>query len=302
MVKSYIWFDGKIVEREKLHFDMLTHSLQYGSGIFEGLRTYKTEKGIGIFRLRDHMARFLRSAKIYDMKIEYSLNKLENAVIDVVKKNKIQSGYIRPFGFYNDSQIGLDVSGKKISVGIAAVEFGKYFKQSNKGISCIISSWRRINSEILPPQAKSSGNYLNSIIASNEAKNLGADEAILLGSGGYVAEGPGENIFLVKNNELITPSEESDILIGITRDSIIKIAESKGIIVKERLIHREELYTADEMFFCGTAAEITPIIMVDRKIIGKGTVGPFTKMISDTYSEITSGNNEEFDWITLCKN
>ncbi len=299
MIKSYIWFDGKLHEREKLQFDMLTHSLQYGSGIFEGLRVYKTKKGVGVFRLKDHMKRFLRSAKIYDMTLEPSLEELEDAVIEVVKKNKIQSGYIRPFGFYNDSQIGLGVKGKKVSVGIAAVEFGKYFKPTEKGINCIISSWRRINSEVLPPQAKASGNYLNSIIASNEAKRLGCDEAILLGRNGFVAEGPGENIFLVKNNELVTPSEESDILMGITRDSIIKIAENKGIIVNERLIHREELYTADELFFCGTAAEITPIGSVDKKVVGHGKIGPFTKMISESYSEVVSGNNDEFDWITL---
>ena len=301
MVKSYIWFDGKLHEREMLKFDMLTHSLQYGSGIFEGLRVYKTKKGAGIFRLKDHMERFLRSAKIYDMKIDYTLNELEDAVIEVVKKNKIDSGYIRPFGFYNDTQIGLSVKDKKVSVGIAVVEFGRYFKSTEKGINCIVSSWRRINSEILPPQAKASGNYLNSIIASNEAKKFGVDEAILLGSRSFVAEGPGENIFLIKNNELLTPSEESDILMGITRDSVIKIAENKGIIVKERLIHREELYTSDELFFCGTAAEITPISTVDKKSVGNnGKVGPFTKMISESYSEVTSGDNEEFDWITLC--
>ncbi|MGC8479194.1 MAG: branched-chain amino acid transaminase [Candidatus Micrarchaeia archaeon] len=300
-MEGYVWFDGKILQRKDVSFDMLTHSLQYGSGVFEGIRAYETDMGVGVFRLRNHMERFLRSAKIYDMKINYTLNELCDAVLKVVKKNNIKSGYIRPFAFYNDSKIGLGVEGKKISVGIAAVEFGKYFKAENKGIRCIVSSWRRINSQILPPQAKASGNYLNSIIASNEAKSLGANEAILLDVRGFVAEGPGENIFLVKNNELITPSEESDILMGYTRDTIIKLAENKGIVVNERLIHREELYNADELFFAGTAAEITPIGYVDNKIIGKGSIGPFTKMLSEAYADATAGKNDEFDWVTLVK-
>ena len=297
--KSYVWLDGKMVLRDSAVFDVLTHSLQYGSGVFEGIRSYKTNEGVAVFRLKEHMERFLRSAKIYNMELGYSLEELEDGAISVIKKNKLTQSYIRPFAFYNDNKIGLDVTGKKISVAIAAVEFGSYFSGKDKGIKCIVSSWRRINSQILPVQAKASGNYLNSIIASSEAKARGADEAIMLSINGYVAEGPGENIFLVKDNELILPSEESDILLGITRDAIIKIAQSKGIIVKERLVHREELYTADELFFAGTAAEITPITYVDNKKIGSGHVGPFTKMLSDAYSEVVSGKNREFDWITL---
>lgn len=296
--KNYVWLDGKLVLRNSAVFDVLTHSLQYGSGVFEGIRSYKTTKGIAVFRLKEHIERFLRSAKIYDMDLGYSLDELEDGVLSVIKKNKLSQSYIRPFAFYNDNKIGLDVTGKKISVAIAAIEFGSYFSGKDRGIKCIISSWRRINSQILPVQAKASGNYLNSIIASSEAKARNADEAIMLDVKGYVAEGPGENIFLVKNNELVTPSEESDILMGITRDAIIKLAESKGIIVKERLIHREELYTADEMFFTGTAAEITPITYVDNKKIGSGHVGPFTKMLSEAYTDEVTGKNIEFDWIT----
>ncbi len=298
-LKNYIWLDGKLVERNAAKFDIITHSMQYGSGIFEGIRSYKTDNGVAIFRLKDHMERFLRSAKIYDMVLGYTLEELEEATVSILKKNKLEHSYIRPFAFYNNNEIGLNTDGKRISVAIAAVEFGSYLGGMDKGIKCIISSWRRINSQILPVQAKASGNYLNSILASHEAKTKGAEEAIMLGINGYVAEGPGENIFLVKNNELITPSEESDILMGITRDSIIKIAENKGLIVNERLVHREEIYTADELFFTGTAAEITPITYVDGKKIGKGHVGPLTKMLADSFFDATLGKNKEFDWISI---
>lgn len=224
-----------------------------------------------------------------------------DAVTALVRKNGLKSCYIRPYAFYNDDHIGLDVSGKKISVAIAAVDFGSYFGGKDKGINCIVSSWRRINSQILPVQAKASGNYLNSIIASYEAKLRGADEAILLDIRGYIAEGPGENIFLVRDNKLITPSESSDILLGITRDSIMKLAESRGIEVEERLVHREELYTADELFFCGTAAELTPITHVDSRAVNGGKVGPITKMFSKAYSDASTGYDNVFSssWLTF---
>ncbi len=296
---QYVWLDGRFIEFGKANVHILTHSLQYGSGIFEGIRAYKTAKGPAIFRLKDHIDRFLRSAKIYSMSLAYDSETLQDAVVRLVHKNGLQGCYIRPFAFYNDARIGLSVSGKKISVALAAVEFGSYFKDKNTGIKCIVSSWRRINSDILPPQAKASGNYLNSIIASEDAKRSGAEEAILLSLDGCVAEGPGENIFLVGNGKLITPSEDSDILLGITRDSLIKMAESKGLTVEERHVHREELYTADELFFCGTAAELTSIINVDGRIIGTGKPGPITKMLSDAYIKVTTGMNDEFsDWLT----
>lgn len=297
--KQCVWLDGKFVAFEDANVNILNHSLQYGSGMFEGLRAYKTEEGTSIFRLHSHMKRFLNTAKIYAMDLGYDENTLREAVISLVKKNKLESCYIRPFAFYNDTKIGIDVSGKKISVAIAAVPFGAYFENKNKGIRCNVSSWRRINSDILPPLAKGSANYRNSVLASDEAKRNGADEAILLTQRGYVAEGPGENIFLVGNRKLVTPSSASDILMGITRDSIIKIAESSGISVEEREVHREELYTAEELFFSGTAAEITPIIRVDGRKVGSGHIGPLTKLLSDCFSQIVQGKNKEFkDWLT----
>ncbi len=296
---QYIWLDGKFIESGRANVHMLTHSLQYGSGVFEGIRAYHTEKGPAVFRLTDHVRRFLRSAKIYSMGLGYDEKELGSAVVNLISKNGLKSCYIRPFAFYNDNHIGLDVTGKKTSVAIAAVDFGSYFTNKDKGISCVVSSWRRINSQILPVQAKASGNYLNSIIASQDARSKGVDEAILLDINGYVAEGPGENIFLIRDNKLITPSESSDILLGITRDSLIKIAESRGLEFEERFVHREELYTADEVFFCGTAAELTPITQIDGRKIGNGRIGPITDLLSRAYSNATTGADPEFkDWLT----
>jgi branched-chain amino acid aminotransferase len=299
MAASYIWLDGKMMPRERCKVDILTHSLQYGSGIFEGIREYNTDSGPRIFRLRDHVKRFFNSARICSMELNISEREMEDAIIETVKKNKLKECYIRPFAFYNDTSIGLSTAGKKVSIAIAAVPFGNYFKDKEKGISCIVSSWRRINSQILPPQAKSSGHYRNSITASAEAKSLGANEAVLLDTNGYVAEGPGENIFLVKNSALVTPSESSDILVGITRDSIIKLAEAFGIHVEERQVHREELYTCEELFFTGTAAEITTISKIDGRVVGKGVTGPVTRLLSSKFYEAAAGRLGAFtDWLT----
>ncbi|MGC8623484.1 MAG: branched-chain amino acid transaminase [Candidatus Micrarchaeia archaeon] len=300
--KQYIWFDGNFVDFEKAHVHVLTHSLQYGSGIFEGIRAYATKDGTAIFRLEDHIKRFINTAKIYMFPLGFSANELSEAIVSTVKKNKLEECYIRPFGFYNDSRIGLDATGKKGSVIIAAVPFGSYFSNRDKGVKCKISSWHRINSSMLPIEAKASGNYLNSLIASLEAKAAGADEAILTSTGGYVAEGPGENIFIVEDGKLITPSRDSDILLGITRDTLIKLAENLGIEFEARNIHKEELYTCDEAFFAGTAAEITPITSIDSRIIGDGKTGPITKLLWSKYSQVVHGEDEEFkEWLTYVK-
>ncbi len=297
--KQHVWFDGRFVPSAKAVVSVLTHSLQYGSGIFEGIRAYKAKKGTAIFRLQDHVRRFFNTAEIYDMRLPVDRKTLTDAIIKTVAKNKLDACYIRPFGFYNDQRIGLNPIGKKVSVVVAAVPFGNYFTNKEKGIRCSVSSWQRINSLIMPPEAKGSGNYLNSILASMEAKKSGADEAILLSHEGYVAEGPGENIFLVQDGRLITPPKEADILLGVTRDTIIKIAEAEGLVVEERGVHKEELYTSDELFFAGTAAELTPIVSVDSRRIGKGKIGPMTRMLLDAYDNIITGSNEEFsDWLT----
>jgi branched-chain amino acid aminotransferase len=295
-----VWLDGKIMKYDDAKVPILTHSLQYGSGIFEGIRAYETDNGPAIFKLSEHVKRFMNSMKIYYIKTQFTQDDIEKAIIEVVRVNKLKSCYIRPFAFYNSDSIGVSPKGKKVSIYIAAVPFNAYFgKGKENGIRCNISSWHRINSLILPPQAKSSGNYINSILANMEAISGGADEAILTSITGFVAEGPGENIFLVENNKLVTPSMESDILLGITRETIIEIAEDIGIEVVERSVHKEELYTADELFFAGTAAEITPIVSVDNIQIGSGKPGPVTRMLAEKYSDIVTGKNKNFaNWLT----
>ena len=295
---QYVWLDNKMVKAEDAKVPIMTHSLEYGSGIFEGIRAYETDNGVAVFRLNEHVRRFMNSMKIHAMNCGYTERQIKEAILDVIRKDGVGACYIRPFAFYNDDNIGLSTSGKKVSVFVAARPFGKYFAKQT-GIRCKVSSWNRINSSILPVEAKASGNYINSIIASMEAKRMGFDEAILLSQNGYVAEGPGENIFLVRDNVLLTPDKGSDILRGITRDSLIKLAESMGIEVQERQVHREELYTADELFFSGTAAELTSITEVDGIKVGSGVVGPITKMLAQAFDDVVHGRNKDFSgWLT----
>ncbi|MEM0077900.1 MAG: branched-chain amino acid transaminase [Thermoplasmata archaeon] len=298
MKKLKVWWDGKFLDYDNAKVPILTHSLQYGSGIFEGIRAYETESGTSIFRLDDHINRFFNTAKIYRMNLGFSKEEIKKAILELVKINSLKECYIRPFAFYNDDNIGLSPFGKKVSLFIGAVEFGKYLPGKN-GVKCITSTWRRINSKVLPIQAKASGNYLNSLLANLEARSLGFDESIILTEEGFVAEGPGENIFLVKDGKLYTPPIESDILIGITRDSIIKVAEYLGIKTIERNLHREELYIADEAFFVGTAAEITPIVNIDAILVGNGNVGPITSKLYQEYQNVVHGRNKDFSkWLT----
>ncbi len=295
-----IWLDGNIINESDGKVPILTHSLQYGSGIFEGIRSYETEKGSAVFRLDDHIKRFLNTARTYYMDLPYLHHQIKSAILEILKANNLKSSYIRPFAFYNDNRIGVHTKGKRISVFIAAIPYGAYFGNAKeKGLRCKVSSWHRITSSVLPIQAKASGNYLNSIIANSEVVKAGYDEAILISASGYVAEGPGANIFLVKDGTLITPNKDSDILLGITRDSVIKIANSLEIPVEERFVHREELYSADEVFFAGTAAEITPVINVDNIEVSEGKPGKTTVKIADKFSNIVHGRDSYFsEWLT----
>ena len=294
-----VWLDGKIVKYDDAKVPILTHSLQYGSGIFEGIRAYDAE-GAAIFRLPGHIERFMKTAKIYSMKLGYTKEELQNAVIDVVKSNGIKECYIRPFAFYNDDNIGLGVEGKKLSVFVANKPFGKYLgKEEDNGVRAKISTWDRLSSRTLPIQAKASGNYLNSIIASIEAKASGFDEAIMLSLDGSVAEGAAENIFLVSNGRIITPDMGSDILLGITRSTVMELAKDLGYSVEERRIHKEELYTADEVFFAGTAVEIAGIVNIDGIAIGNGKVGSVTSALKKKYMDVVHGKDEKYlKWLT----
>ncbi len=299
-MQGKVWVDGKITDYDSASIPILTHSLQYGTGIFEGIRAYEDSGKASIFRLGDHIRRFLDTARVYRMNLGFSARELADAVIEVVKENDLKACYIRPFAYYASDDISLSTRGKRISVAVAAVPFGQYFGDKlSRGVKCRVSSWKRINSDILPVQAKASGNYLNSIIASMDVEGTDFDEVILLSSRGYVAEGPGENIFLVRDGRLLTPGIESDILLGITRSSVIEIARDMGIETEEREVHREELYTADEAFFCGTAAEITPIVNVDGIPVGNGKTGAITSKLQNIYFDAVSGRLPEYrKWLT----
>ncbi len=296
---SKVWYNGEVIPYSEAKVPVLTHSLQYGTGIFEGIRSYETKDGAAVFRLEDHMRRFLRTAKIYSYDLGYELEELVEAVKTVVKDNGLKDAYIRPFAFVDDDRINLGTKGKKISTVVAAMPYKTLFENADKGITCKVASWKRINSAILPIQAKASGNYINSIAADLDAHASGFDEAILLSFNGYVAEGAGENIFLVEDGEIVTPSKESDILIGITRDSIIRIVKSMGLNITERFVHRDELYYADEIFFAGTAAEVTPIINVDGVSVGNGGIGDLTAKIRNMFFKVVRGESAQFqDWLT----
>jgi branched-chain amino acid aminotransferase len=295
-----IWLDGKNFEEKETRVPILAHSLQYADAVFEGIRAYKTKKGVAIFRLKEHVQRFFESMKIYGMQPRMSPKEVEKGIIENLRANIEENGeqdyYIRPFAFYPQPKIGLAERGE-LSIAVASTPFGKYLK--GEGVKCIVSSWRRIHSFSMPPKAKGSANYLNSILATIEAKARGADEAILLSYEGYVSEGPGENIFVVKDKILKTPSEDDSVLVGITRRSIFEFAKDLKLEAREEHISREELYTADELFFCGTAAEITPILEVDNRKITDG-IGPITKKVKGKYQKIVRGEDKKYlNWLTF---
>ncbi|MBU0591519.1 branched-chain amino acid transaminase [Candidatus Micrarchaeota archaeon] len=293
-----IWMDGKLVNWKDANVHVLTHALHYGVGIFEGMRCYNTDKGPAVFRMRDHYQRLINGCKSYQFELKYDLDHLCKATKNLIKVNKLKECYIRPLVFTGYKKIGLDIRGCPFHVSICAIPFGKYFgDKAEKGIKCGISSWRRMQGNVLSPHVKASANYLNSVLAKKEAIDEGYDEAIMLIENGHVAEGSGENLFIVKDGKLITPPLHDGILAGITRDSLIKVAKEMDIETCERSLLRDELYTADEVFLCGTAAEITPVIQIDHRIISKGP-GPMTKNLRDSFFKIVKGKDGRFvEWL-----
>jgi branched-chain amino acid aminotransferase len=296
---KFAWFDGKFVKDDEAKVSVMTHAIHYGTSVFEGLRGYWNSKNLYIFRLDDHIKRFRNSGRIYSISLKFTDKEISNALINLCKKNKVrQSCYIRPFYFVGQYGINLHVTeNAPTHTAVVMFPFGDLFNKN--GIKAGVSSWRRIHDVSTPPLAKMGGNYLNSILATQECKRNGYDEAIMLDQLGSVSEAPGENIFLVRNNKLITPPASSSALEGITKDSVIKIAQDIEYEVIEREIPRTELYLADEIFLTGTAAEITPIISVDGKKVGIRKAGKITKQLYSIYSEIVTGRNEKYsDWIT----
>lgn len=293
-----IWINGKLVNWKDAKIHVLTHGLHYGSSVFEGIRCYNTKKGPAVFRLKDHVKRLYDSAKIYHMKIPYSQDELCNAIRDVIKANQLRECYIRPLAYRGYGEMGLNPMNSPVDVAVAVWPWGTYLGEEGleHGIKTRISSFHRSPNNFLPPNAKASGQYINSILAKIEALNSGCDEAIMLDSRGMISEGPGENIFIAKDGVLMTPPSHAGILLGITRDTAIRIACNMEIPVREADLTRGMLYTANEMFFTGTAAEITPIREVDGIEIGEP--GPITKKIQEKFFQIVKGEDKEYEtWL-----
>ncbi|RDK05928.1 branched-chain amino acid transaminase [Cupriavidus lacunae] len=296
-----IWMDGKLIEWRDAKIHVLTHTLHYGMGVFEGVRAYKTPEGTAIFRLKEHTRRLFNSAKIFQMVMPFDEATLEAAQREVVRANKLESCYIRPLVWIGSEKLGVSAKGNTIHVAIAAWPWGAYLGEEGmeRGIRVKTSSFTRHHVNVSLVRAKASGYYINSILANQEATGMGYDEALLLDTEGYVSEGSGENVFIVRNGVIYTPDLAS-CLDGITRDATLTIARDLGIEVREKRITRDEMYCADEAFFTGTAAEVTPIRELDDRVIGEGRRGPVTKRIQDTFFAAVGGTDEKYKkWLTL---
>ncbi len=295
-----IWMNGKLVDWANAKVHVLTHALHYGSGVFEGIRAYETDNGAAVFRLTDHIKRLFRSAKIYRMDVPYSVEEITEAVKETIKANNLKSCYIRPLIHRGYGEMGLYPMKAPIEVSIAVWPWGSYLGDEGikHGVKTCTSSFQRISPNALPPAAKATGQYINSILAKLEAVDHGCHEAIMLDHQGFISEGPGENIFIVKDEVIITPPASASVLEGITRDAVMQIAFDLDFPIIEENIVRSDLYIADEAFFTGTAAEIVPIREVDRRVIGEP--GPITKVIQDKFFSIIKGKEEEYiDWLEI---
>jgi branched-chain amino acid aminotransferase len=299
--KGKIWFDGKYVNWEDCKIHALSHVVHYGSGVFEGIRCYKNKIGSAIFRLPEHIKRLYESAKIYRIEIPFTEEEFCKACVDTVNENNLESCYIRPLIFRGYGELGVNPRNCPVQCLIATWSWGKYLGDDalEKGVSACISSWRRAAPNTFPALAKACGNYLNSQLIKMEALQNGYDEGIALDSTGSVSEGSGENIFMVKNGVIYTPPSNASILPGITRHSIFQIARDLGLRIEKHIIQREALYIADELFFTGTAAEITPVTKVDKISIGDGKCGSITKAVQDYFFRVVDGESEDkFNWLT----
>ncbi|AZZ90462.1 branched-chain amino acid transaminase [Hahella sp. KA22] len=295
-----IWFDGKMTPWRDANVHVLTHTLHYGMGVFEGVRAYQTPDGAAIFRLQEHTDRLFDSAHIMNMKLPFSKDELNEAQRQAVRENNLNSAYMRPMAFYGSEGMGLRANNLSVHVIVAAWEWGAYLGEESlqKGIKVRTSSYTRHHVNISMTRAKANGHYINSMLALNEALACGCDEALLLDPEGYVAEGSGENIFVIRDGVIYTP-ELTSCLNGITRNTIFHLAEHLGYKLVEKRITRDEVYIADEAFFTGTAAEVTPIRELDGRPIGAGQRGPITERLQSLYFDVVKGRNEEFKhWLT----
>jgi branched-chain amino acid aminotransferase len=296
-----IWMDGELVEWREAKVHVLTHTLHYGCGAFEGVRAYKTADGTAIYRLREHTERLFNSGKILRMKIPFSLEQAMQAQVDVIRANNLESGYLRPLIWLGSEKLGVSPKGSKVHLMVAAWPWGAYLGEEGmkRGIRVKTSSYTRHHVNITMTQAKAVSNYTNSILANMEATDDGYDEAMLLDASGFVSEGAGENLFIIKNGVVYTPDLSAGALNGITRNTIFHICEDLGLKLVEKRITRDEVYICDEAFFTGTAAEVTPIRELDRVEIGIGSRGPITEKIQSAFFDIVFGRNPKYaHWLT----
>jgi branched-chain amino acid aminotransferase len=297
-----IWHNGELVAWEDAKVHVLTHGLHYGTGVFEGERAYDTARGPAIFRHHDHLARLLKSAELYYMPVPFSLEELRSATHELIAANGLAECYIRPIVFRGYGQMGLNPLDCEVTVSIAAWPWGAYLgeRAALEGVRAKVASWRRISSDSLIPHAKASGQYLNSVLAKVEATKAGYQEAILLDSHGFVSEGSGENIYIVREGKILTPPQTAGILDGISRKSILTIAGDLGYEVIERNLARAELYLADEVFLSGTAAELVPVCEIDDHVIGAGGAGPITRAVQTVFVDALHGRDDRYrDWLDV---
>ena len=295
-----IWFDGELVPWREANVHVLTHTLHYGVGVFEGMRAYETPRGVAIFRLHDHTRRMERSAHILGMRLPYTFDEINEACVTVVRENALSAAYVRPIAFYGSEGMGLRANNLSVHVAVAAWEWGAYLGDEGleKGIRIRTSSFTRHHVNISMCKAKAVGHYINSILALHEALECGYDEALLLDNEGYVAEGSGENIFIVRDGMIYTPDLTSA-LEGVTRDTIMVFARELGMEVKEKRLTRDEVYVADEAFFTGSAAEVTPVVELDNRTIGTGRRGPVTKELQTMFFDQVAGRRVRHpEWLT----
>jgi branched-chain amino acid aminotransferase len=300
-MKHKIWFNGELVPFEKATIHVLSHVVHYGSSVFEGIRCYKTEQGPAIFRLREHMKRLVDSAKIHRMEIPYSLDELCDACVDTVAESGLEACYLRPVVFRGHGPMGVNPLNNPVETVVAVWEWGKYLgpEALEQGVDVQVSSWQRNAPNTTPSLAKAGANYLNAALIKMEALKNGFTEGIALSVDGLLSEGSGENLFIVKSGKLYTPPTGLSVLPGITRDTVIKLAKERGYEIEEKLIPREALYIADELFFTGTAAEVTPVRSVDHITVGEGRRGPITGELQKAYLEAVEGRSDHDEWLTV---
>jgi len=297
---NLIWMNGELLPWEEANVHVLTHGLHYGTGVFEGVRCYETEQGPAVFRNADHVERLLRSAELYYMPVPFSSEELQKATRELVARNEVSSCYIRPIVYRGYGSMGLNPMEAPVHVSIACWEWGTYLGEDGtlNGVRAKVSSWRRISPDSLIPQAKASGQYLNNVLAKVESMKAGYQEAILLDDHGHVCEGTGENIYIVMRGEIVTPGHHDSILDGITRRSVIQIAEDLGYPVVERNVARAEMYLADEVFMTGTAAELVPVVEIDDHKVASGRPGEITRKLQSTFDDAIHGRDARYrEWL-----